>query len=117
MDAHTDEITDCVEIMNPLCIATSSKDRTIAMFDLNAVDISNETGAKKQGLLLRRFKGQHEKGILKLRYQGGEDINQILSGSHMISISNEIFANVWAPDVHMMKVNEPAHDAEQLEQT
>ena len=33
---HTGEITDCIEILNPLCIATCSLDKTIVMYDLES---------------------------------------------------------------------------------
>ena len=31
---HSEEITDCVEISTPMCIATCSKDKTIVLYDL-----------------------------------------------------------------------------------
>ena len=40
---------------------------------------------------LRTIKESHEKGIRCLRYQA-------LNGAIMISIGNEIYANVWAPE-------------------
>jgi WD40 repeat protein len=57
LQVHSDEITDCVEIVSPQCIATSSLDRTICMLSLenpNQKRIINE---------------KHETGIRHLRYQ------------------------------------------------
>ena len=84
---HTDEITDCVEIHTPQCIATCSLDRTIVLFDIEHREH------------LRTINQGHEKGIRHLRYQA-------FNGTQMISIGSEIYANVWAPeslvsDVHI----------------
>jgi len=56
LDFHSDEITDCVEIKNPNCIATCSLDRTIVMYDINL------------GEILRIINENHSKGITHLRY-------------------------------------------------
>lgn len=34
IDIHTDEISDCVEVLNPKCVATCSMDKTIVLFDV-----------------------------------------------------------------------------------
>lgn len=75
---HSDFITDCVEISNPLCIATCSLDRSIVLYDL------------KNKEALRRFSRKHVTGVRHLRYM--EDFGGIL-----ISAGYEIFANVWGP--------------------
>jgi WD40 repeat protein len=90
IDIHTDDITECVEIESPLCVATASLDRTIVM-----INIENPHQQ-------RRIKDGHTTGIRHLRYQN-------CSISSMISIGNEIFANVWAPeslvsDIHVGKL-------------
>jgi WD40 repeat protein len=87
LDIHTDEITDCVEIANPQCIATCSLDRSIVLFDVEHREH------------LRTISDGHEKGIRHLRYQS-------TNGTQMISIGSEAYANVWAPeslvsDVHI----------------
>jgi len=56
LDIHTDEITDCIEIINPSCIATCSLDKTIVMFDV------------EHRVALRTIKESHDKGIRCLRY-------------------------------------------------
>ena len=53
---HTDEITDCKEILNPLCIATCSKDMTIVFYDIN-MEKARYT-----------VKGAHFRPIMHLRY-------------------------------------------------
>ena len=53
---HSDEITDCVEVLIPLCIATCSKDKTIVLFDL------------QNRVKLRTISDQHETWIFRLRY-------------------------------------------------
>jgi WD40 repeat protein len=79
-----------VEIESPQCIATASLDKTIVIFS-----IDNPTSQ-------RRITEGHITGIRHLRYQN-------YNGSFMISIGNEIFANVWAPeslvsDIHIGKL-------------
>lgn len=76
---HTDEITDCIEIHNPQCIATCSLDKKIVFYDVMHRD------------RLRIIDNYHEKGIRHLRYQN-------VHGPQMVSIGNEIYANVWAPE-------------------
>ena len=76
---HTDEITDCVEILNPLCIATCSLDQSIVLWDV------------EQNEILTRITDYHEKGIRVLCYQKE-------NGGNMISIGNETYANVWTPE-------------------
>ena len=56
LSIHTDDITDCVEIVNPQCIATCSLDKTIVMFDV------------EHRVALRTIKESHDKGIRCLRY-------------------------------------------------
>lgn len=56
LELHTDLITDCVEVDNPVCIATCSLDRTIVLFDVEHREY------------LRTIKQGHEKGIRHLRY-------------------------------------------------
>lgn len=87
---HSDEITDCVEIVNPRCIATCSLDRTIVMFDLEHREI------------IRTIDNAHEKGIRKIRYQN-------CNGAQMMTLGNECYANLWAPeslvsDIHIGKL-------------
>ena len=53
---HSLEITDCVEILNPLCIATCSLDKTIVMYDIESRQV------------LRKIQEHHKKGIRHLRY-------------------------------------------------
>lgn len=53
---HEDEITDCIGILTPSCIATCSLDQTIIMFDL------------VNGTIIRQITEKHEKGIFHLRY-------------------------------------------------
>ena len=65
---HDDEITDCVEILNPLSIATCSKDKSIVLFDVN-----NE-------VILYKITDQHEKAIMHLRYQHKHGANLISIG-------------------------------------
>ena len=78
---HTDEVTSCVEIQSSSfnAIATCSLDRTINLYDV------------EHSHALSTIKDEHEKGIKKLRYQQE-------NGGLMISIGNEIYANVWAPE-------------------
>jgi len=89
-DIHTDEITCCIEIKNPACIATCSLDRTIVMYDL------------ANGEIIRRINENHDKGIFHLKYQSQ-------NGATMVSIATEIYANVWSPeslvsDIHIGKL-------------
>jgi WD40 repeat protein len=79
-----------VEVESPQCIATASLDKTIAMFNIENPNTQ------------RRIAGNHITGIRHLRYQN-------INGSFMISIGNEIFANVWNPeflvsDIHIGKL-------------
>lgn len=53
---HKDEITDCVELVNPRCIITCSMDRTIVFYDMNARQRLNKIEP-----------GKHEMGIRCLR--------------------------------------------------
>lgn len=87
---HTDHITDCVEILNPLCIATCSRDKTIVLFDVEHREH------------LRTINEHHMTPIRLLRYRADQ-------GTQMISISSDIEANVWAPeslvsDIHLGKL-------------
>lgn len=75
---HSDLITDCVEIINPFCIATSSLDRSIVLYDLKKKEV------------LRRFTRKHVTGVRCLRYM--KDF-----GGMIISTGFEIYANVWGP--------------------
>jgi WD40 repeat protein len=79
IDLHTDEITSVVEILNPVCVATCSLDRTIVLFDI----VHREH--------LRTISDGHEKGVRHLRYSFG-------NAGALISIGSEIYANVWAPE-------------------
>jgi WD40 repeat protein len=88
---HTDTITDCIDIYSPNCIATSSLDGTIILYDL----INND--------IIRTISEQHEKGIRRLRYQRQ-------NGNTMASIGSEIFVNIWQPeslisDIHIGRLN------------
>ena len=83
---HTGEITDCIEILNPLCIATCSLDKTIVMYDLDSRQI------------LRKIQEHHKKGIRHLRYQA-------INGAHMVSLGTETHANVWAPESLVSKIH------------
>ena len=52
---------------------------------------------------LKKVSAHHKKGIRFLRYQQQ-------NGGHMVSIGNEIYANVWAPesygsDMHVGKLS------------
>ena len=76
---HTKEITDCVEILNPLCIATCSLDMTIIFFDV------------EHNTMRKKINDYHYKEIRTLCYQKE-------NGGNLISISNETFANVWATE-------------------
>ena len=75
---HSDLITDCVEILNPFCIATCSLDRSIVLYDL------------KNREALRRFARKHVTGVRHMRYM--KDF-----GGMIISAGFEIYANVWGP--------------------
>lgn len=75
---HSDLITDCVEVLSPLSIATSSLDRSIVLYDLKRKEV------------LRRFTKKHVTGVCHLRYM--KDF-----GGMIISTGFEIFANLWAP--------------------
>jgi WD40 repeat protein len=86
MNIHTDEISDCVEILNPMCVASCSMDRTIVLYDV----IHRER--------LRTINDHHEKGIKHLRYS-------FSNGGQMISIGSEIYANVWAPESLVSEVH------------
>jgi WD40 repeat protein len=77
---HRDEITDCVELANPRCIITCSMDRTIVFYDMNARQRLNKIDA-----------GKHEMGIRHLRIQS-------VKAPQMVSIGNELYANVWTPE-------------------
>ena len=82
---HTDDVTDCVEILNPMCIATCSLDQSIILYDVE----HNEE--------LIKISDNHEKGVRILCYQRE-------NGGNLVSIGNETFANVWSPEslVHDM---------------
>lgn len=75
---HSDLVTDCAEIASPFCVATSSLDRTIVLYDL------------KNGEALRRFARKHVTGVRQLRYMSA-------FGGMLISVGFEIYANVWGP--------------------
>ena len=79
IDIHKDEITCCVEVLKPFCVATCSLDRTIVLFDI----VNREH--------LRTIDDHHEKGIKHLRYS-------IHCGAQLISMGSEIYANVWSPE-------------------
>jgi len=85
MDFHTDEITDCVEVLIPICIATCSKDKTIVLYDLKA------------RTKLRTISDQHETWINKVRYQP--------QSAYLVSLGNEAEANVWAPESLVSKIH------------
>lgn len=76
---HNDNITDIIEIMAPLCIATASLDRTIVMYDLKNKEV------------LRRLNDGHITGIKKLCYVEN-------FGGQLISLGFETFVNVWGPE-------------------
>jgi WD40 repeat protein len=67
------------EILNPMCVATCSLDRSIVLFDI----VHREH--------LRTIPNAHEKGIRHLKYN-------FATGGQMISIGSEIYVNVWAPE-------------------
>lgn len=91
---HSDEITDCVEITNPLCIASCSKDMTIVIYDLERRQVLRYIPrADEKGKDIH-----HLKPIMHLRYQS-------LNGAHMVSIGNETHANVWAPESVVSKIH------------
>ena len=71
-------MTDCVEIPSPFCIATSSLDRTIVLYDLRNKEA------------LRRFSRKHVTGVRHMRYM--HDF-----GGLLISTGFEVYANVWGP--------------------
>lgn len=87
---HQDIVTCCINIEVPTnCIATCSLDRTIMIYEMTHGDI-------------RVIDEKHDNGIRRLRYQKQ-------NGNTMVSIGNEIFANVWQPeslvsDVHIGKL-------------
>lgn len=85
LDYHQDEVIDCVEVLNPLCLATCSRDMSIVLYDLVSRNI------------LRTMDDQHTTWISKLRYHP--------ETANLVSIGIEVFANVWAPESLVSKLH------------
>jgi WD40 repeat protein len=79
LDLHQDEITDCIEIINPSCIVTVSLDGSMVIYDITHKD------------LIRRVENAHEKGIRGIRYQN-------YNGAQMITLGHEVYVKVWSPE-------------------
>lgn len=47
---HDEDVTDCVEILSPLCICTSSLDKKIIMYDLNTREIIKVLEGHRNGV-------------------------------------------------------------------
>ena len=70
---------DICELDIPFSIATCSLDKKIYIYNLVEQEV------------IRIIEGDHYKGVKKLAYNGN-------FGGHLVSVGNEIFANVWGPE-------------------
>ena len=70
---------DICEIHNPFSIATCSLDKKIIIYNLLEKEV------------IRILEGDHSKGVKKMSYNP-------YFGGHLVSVGNEIFANVWGPE-------------------